>query len=232
LTELRPCPMCGSSDPRQLARQSFEALAGSLVNGYDVVACRSCGMTYASGLPSPEEFTSYYTGMSKYEHEVTSYFSSPEDHARCESVVDMVETGVANRALAVLDVGCSTGALLAAFKRRGFTNLEGLDPSPACAAFALRTHDIYVRTGTASHVADLPGRYGLVILSAVLEHLVDPLRALQDAWHVLGDDGLLFIEVPDVEGFGARQPGGVRHSAGPAADDVVPVHQAPGERLK
>ena len=203
MTELRPCPLCRSGDIREIARQSFEALSGSLVNGYDVVACRSCGMAYASGLPSPEEFTSYYTGMSRYEHEVTSYFSSPEDQARCDSIVDMVESSKADRQLPVLDVGCSTGALLAAFKRRGYASLEGLDPSPACAAFARRTHDIFVRTGTASDVATLPDRYGLLILSAVLEHLVDPLQALQDAWQVLDDDGLLFIEVPDVEGFAA-----------------------------
>ena len=121
MTDPRLCPICRSSDARHLARQSFEALSGSLVNDYDVVCCRSCGMTYASGLPSPEEFTHYYTSMSRYEDEVTSYFSSPEDQARCDVVVDMVEKSVTDRALAVLDVGCSTGALLAAFKRRGYT---------------------------------------------------------------------------------------------------------------
>ena len=139
--------------------------------------------------------------MSKYEHAVTSYFSSPEDEARCDSVVDMVDAIEPDRSLAILDVGCSTGALLAAFKRRGYTDLEGLDPSPACGTVARDTHDILVRTGTAADVATLPRRFGLLILSAVLEHLVDPLQALRDAWQVLGADGLLFVEGPDVEGF-------------------------------
>ena len=65
-----------------------------------------------------------------------------------------------------------------------------------------------VRTGTAADVPRLPRRYGLVILSAVLEHLLDPLQTLRDAWTVVADGGLLFVEVPDVEGFAssARAP--------------------------
>ena len=173
------------------------------MNGYDVVCCQTCGMAYASGLPTPEEFSSYYTGMSKYESAISSYASSPEDQARCETIVDMVEATVSDRAIAVLDIGCSTGALLAAFKRRGYTDPEGLDPSPACATIAWEMHGIPVRTGTAADVAALPRRYGLVILSAVLEHLLDPLQTLRDVWQVLDDKGFLFIEVPDVGGFAA-----------------------------
>ena len=58
--------------------------------------------------------------------------------------------------------------------------------------------------GFAGDVTDLERRYGLVLLSAVLEHLLDPVQTLRD---VLGTysmtGGLLFVEVPDVEGFSA-----------------------------
>jgi SAM-dependent methyltransferase len=186
-----------------VARQSFESLAGSLVNGYDVVCCRACGFAFAAGLPDSEAFASYYSGMSKYEQEATSYVASPEDRLRCESIVDLVDPHADARDIAVLDVGCSTGALLAAFKRRGYASVEGLDPSPACAVVARQTHRIKVRTGTAADISGLPGRYGLVILSAVLEHLLDPRQTLRDAWHVLVENGLLFVEVPDLEAFAA-----------------------------
>jgi 2-polyprenyl-3-methyl-5-hydroxy-6-metoxy-1,4-benzoquinol methylase len=140
--------------------------------------------------------------MSKYES-ATSYFNTPEDRARCESIVDLVDPAVPNREVAILDIGCSTGALLHAFKRRGYEAVEGLDPSPGCSIYARDVYGITVRTGTAAAVADLPGRYGLVILSAVLEHLVDPRQALRDVWGVMHDGALLFVEVPDVEGFAA-----------------------------
>lgn len=201
-SEQRACPLCGALEAGLLTQQSFEELPGrSLVDGYAVMCCGICGFAFASGLPGPEDFARYYTDMSKYEHSATSGFTSPEDQRRCESIVDLVDAHVIDRSLAVLDVGCSTGALLAAFKCRGYANVEGLDPSPACAVSARQAHDIIVRTGVAGDLANLPRRYGLLLLSAVLEHLLDPLQVLRDARNVLSGDGLLFIEVPDVEGF-------------------------------
>ena len=199
----RLCPICGAADARFHAHQSFEALPGSLVNGYDVVCCGGCGFTFATGLPSPEEFARYYASMSKYENGATSYATSPEDEARCESIVDMVRPLLPDPDVAVLDVGCATGSLLAAFKRRGVVDVEGMDPSPRCAVIARNAYGIDVLTGTTADIAGLTRRYGVVILSHVLEHLLDPVRALRDAWQILVDEGLLVVEVPDVEGFAA-----------------------------
>lgn len=170
------------------------------MDAYDVVSCANCGFVFASGLPPAEEFANYYESMSRYES-TSSYFRTPEDRARCEVVVDMVDSLEGDRDIAILDVGCSTGALLDAFKRRGYPDVEGLDPSPGCAVYARETYDINVLTGTAAHVPQLPRRYGLVILSAVLEHLLDPRQALLDAREVLDDGGLVFVEVPDLDSF-------------------------------
>ena len=205
----RDCPICGVGDVLSLAHQLFEDLPGrSLVGGYDVVCCRACGFAFASGLPGPEDFARYYSEMSKYEHQATGGATSPEDQARCEAVADLVDSYMPDRGVPVLDVGCSTGVLLAAFKRCGYTDVEGLDPSPACADLALTAHNIVVRTGVAADLADAPRRYGLVLLSAVLEHFLDPVQVLRDAHAVLVDGGLLYVEVPDVEGFAecARAP--------------------------
>ena len=193
--------MCGSADPEVIARQSFEALAGSLIDGYDIACCRMCGFGYASDLPTQAEFDRYYAGMSRYEDGVASYSTSPEDQARCRSIVDMVQSAGLDKGSAVLDVGCATGSLLAVFKDRGFRDVEGLDPSPTCAAIALQEHEIRVLTGSASDVPDLSKRYGLVTLSEVLEHLLDPIQVLRDIRQVLESTGLIMVEVPDVEGF-------------------------------
>jgi SAM-dependent methyltransferase len=204
LTEPRRCPLCGSQAQLRHYRQSFEDIPGGLIKGYDVVTCADCGLGYASGLPSPEEFTSYYTGMSKYESAASSYYTTPEDRRRCASIAALVDGIGADRDAPVLDVGCSTGALLAAFKQIGFSDLEGLDPSPECAAIAQEEFGVSVMTGTAADVSRLSRRYGLIVLSAVLEHLPDPLQAVKAVRAILRKDGLVFVEVPDVEGFAAE----------------------------
>ena len=204
MTEARPCPQCGAHDAAVLVHQSFEEMPGrSLVDAYDVVCCRACGLAYADGLPAAADFARYYAEMSKYEHEASEGVTSPEDRARCEAVVDLVDAYVTDRSRPVLDIGCSTGALLAAFSDRGYADVEGIDPSPACAVAARRAFGVHVRTGFAGDVTRLERRYGLVLLSAVLEHLLDPVQTLKDVHQAIDAGGLLFVEVPDVEGFSA-----------------------------
>jgi len=198
----RACPVCGCRDTEAIFRQAFEGLAGrSLVDAYDVVCCRACGFGFADGLPASEEFERYYARMSKYERQPTGGRSSDVDQARCRLIAQRVDAVVRDRSLGVLDVGCSTGALLAAMKEVGFLNVEGIDPAPACAALALEVHGVPVRTGSAADLPGLPRPYGLVLLSAVLEHMLDPSIVLRDARLALHEDGVLFVEVPDVEEF-------------------------------
>jgi len=187
-----------------LFRQTFEGLSGrSLLDAYDVVCCRVCGMGFADGLPQPEEFERYYARMSKYEHQPTGGRPSAPDEARCRSIAERVGALIPDRRTPILDVGCSTGALLAAFKDAGFADVEGLDPAPACAAFALEAYGVPVRTGSAADIPEFGTVYGVVLLSAVLEHLLDPRAVLYDVRLALQDGGCLFVEVPDVEAFAA-----------------------------
>ena len=205
----RACPLCGSRDVSLLFHQSFAALSGrGLVDSYDVVSCRVCGFGFADGLPSLSDFERYYAEMSKYENQRTGGHTSGPDQNRCRSIAQRVDALIDDRGLPVLDVGCATGALLSAFKEIGYTDLEGLDPAPACASVAREAHGVVVRTGSTSDLPHLSRPYGLVLLSAVLEHLLDPLIVLRDAWRSLRDGGLVFVEVPDAQSFagGAKVP--------------------------
>ena len=38
-----------------------------------------------------------------------------------------------NKNISILDIGCANGGLLEVFKLNGYSDLSGLDPSPACA---------------------------------------------------------------------------------------------------
>lgn len=58
-----------------------------------------------------------------------------------------------------------------------------------------------VDTGVAADLASRPRGYGVIVLSAVLEHLYDPTSVLHDIRDALFEDGAVFVEVPDVTGF-------------------------------
>lgn len=219
----RPCPVCDSMGPRRLIhRQRF--FEGVLGDGYDVVVCANCGAGFADGIPSQAEMNRYYAEQSKYAYEGSGGAESPYDLARFELIADQIAPYLPSKDARILDIGCATGGLLAAFKRRGFTRLMGADPSPACAAAVRRLHGIDARAATIEDLRKWNDRFDVIFMIGVLEHLREVKPALEiaagklagresgklesetsSAPHLASDSSYLFIGVPDVEGLaGAR----------------------------
>jgi len=94
--------------------------------------------------------------------------------SRRPEVLALVPPGVRR----VLDVGCATGELARALKQRGDVEVVGVEREPVYAAEA-RKHCDRVIEGDAEVIAagDL-GRFDCLVAADVLEHLVDPWRAL------------------------------------------------------
>lgn len=102
---------------------------------------------------------------------------------------------------AILDVGCGSGRLLRRMQRSGFTNLQGVDPyAPGDIAepgFRLRRAELQ----------SVEGRFDLIILSHVLEHLSDPVATLAMARRRLSADGTILARVPVAGSQLAREYG-------------------------
>jgi len=198
----RGCPMCGEDDPRVVFRQQFATVEQATpVAGYDVAVCNRCGGAYADGIPEQPAFDRYYREMSKYEYAQRGGAESEYDRRRLELIATIVAPHIPSASSRVLDVGCASGRLLACIRDRGFPNVTGLDPSPACAATARRLYAIDVRTMTLGEMAQSGERFDVVLMIGVLEHLRDLDRAFEHLRAVIADAGLLYVEVPDVTAF-------------------------------
>src|SRR5215472_1368506 len=96
----------------------------------------------------------------------------------------------------VLDVGCSTGALGAAYRRLNpRARLLGIEADPAAAQIAARRLD---EVAVVDVEADpLPFRLGrpidCIIYGDVLEHMRDPWAVLGRQVEALADDGTILI---------------------------------------
>jgi SAM-dependent methyltransferase len=199
---IRPCPVCGSLLHDVLYEQRFEAFAvGSITDAYDVVACRTCGMCFASGLPDEARFSEYYGESSKYDMSAAGAEVSSFDAKRYEAEARFIAAHVADRDGPVLDIGTATGDLLVALRNLGFTSLHGVEPSPEAARKARDLHGLDVIAGDARAAAAWSEGFAVVILVAVLEHLVDPTVALREILDLLNPDGILYLLVPDAERF-------------------------------
>jgi SAM-dependent methyltransferase len=146
--------------------------------------------------------------MSKYEYQNTAGQVSEFDRIRFEAVAETVLPFLPDRQVRLLDIGCSTGQLLALFKERGYPNVVGLDPSPVCAETARMLFNIPVWIGSLSDTPRLIGDgplFDCLLLIGVLEHIRDLGPMLTQMRKLLNPHGLIFIEVPDATAF-ARWP--------------------------
>ena len=200
LLSKRMCPVCLSKETNHLYKQDFNSCDLSLMKGYEVVSCSSCGMCYADSVPSQAEFNEYYSQMSKYE-------SSSEKSIHSQGVVEHFEKifQVASRYLKstdarILDIGCSTGGLLSVFKKNNYHHLFGIDPSAACVAAARDWHGI-IGSADTIHSFHSKDTYDLVVMTAVLEHLVDFDESLMKIRSLIVANGLFVVEVPDASRF-------------------------------
>jgi 2-polyprenyl-3-methyl-5-hydroxy-6-metoxy-1,4-benzoquinol methylase len=171
--------------------------SGSLLRGYDVVICRGCGFGYADRIPSQAALDRYYREMSKYENLEDGGRPSAEDVARFRAFLPAVQRAAPSREARILDVGCSTGGLLAVLRDAGYRHVAGLDPSPACAEAAQRLYGIEVLTSTLSALPRLGRRFDLLILAGVVEHVRDARPLLSSLPGVLSGEGTVLISVPD-----------------------------------
>ena len=102
-----------------------------------------------------------------------------------------------------LDVGCGNGALMATIRKEGW-EVKGLELSGFLA------QNVRQRLGIEVEVADFlkwtpsDGKFDLVSLRHVLEHLPDSIEAMKRINHLLNPGGYALLEFPNIEGISFR----------------------------
>ena len=111
----------------------------------------------------------------------------------------LAEVGMAaHETIAILDVGCNDGSLLAGLAAPG-RQLFGLDLSPECVELAVRRHGINALPGDVSR--GLPWRsetFDVVVCSEIVEHLYDTDAFFSETWRVLNKAGLVVVTNPNI----------------------------------
>lgn len=91
---------------------------------------------------------------------------------------------------AILDVGCGSGTLLKHLRDCGFCQLTGIDPF-----LEKSTHDREIQL-LKQNLAETIGEYDLIMAHHSLEHMPDPLSALQEISRLLKPQGICLIRTP------------------------------------
>jgi SAM-dependent methyltransferase len=193
------CPGCGCRQIRTLCHGS-DRLFGTTEKGFLVVECLGCRMVRLYPWPTPEELHTYYPENYWFDPGADTADRLAETWRRI-ALRDHVH--FARRALEesgaegpVLDVGCGGGLFL---RELGLpeSRVVGLDFSIDAASVAWGTNGVPAVCGALPRAPFPAGRFALITMFHVLEHLYDPPAYLENARRLLKKNGRLIVQVPN-----------------------------------
>jgi SAM-dependent methyltransferase len=166
------------------------------------VRCEGCGHVYNDPVPEAADLAAFYArdyrraykGAEKPRpRQIVRNFERLEDYyRRWRPLLEGRRR--------MLDVGAGSGEFLFLAQGFGF-EARGVEPNAAYAAYCREDLGLNVET---TRLDDLPAAgetYDFIRLNHVLEHLRDPVEALARIAGWLAPEGVLYVEVPNVEAY-------------------------------
>lgn len=187
----RACPVCAGRAAAPLFTR----------DGFDLVQCRGCDAVFVGQDPATIDFQQLY-GEAYYRggHDAVFADYTGQEAARRRSArrrlwaMRWTASGLPRHGR-LLDVGCAAGFFLAEAQRR--YEVQGVELSEWSSAWARERLGLAVFTGTLEQAALPAGRFDLITLWDVIEHVPEPVPLLAEAARVLEADGRIVLTTGD-----------------------------------
>lgn len=111
-------------------------------------------------------------------------------------ILDYIMKFISTSSDRILDIGCGKGVILGELYNLQYKNLMGVDP--------YLPHDISVENNywlLKKDILSLDGKWDLIMLHHVFEHLVNPKEILHHLNSLLTENGKILIRVPNVDSY-------------------------------
>lgn len=200
----RICPICNSGEYQKIENINFLLFEEHPISkGYDLVQCKECSFMYADIKASQNELDYYYSNISKYEDKQISTGGGYNvyDKERLEGAAKYLATIFNDKSINIADVGCAIGGLLEQLKKLGFYNLTGIDPSKSCVEITKKEKGIDCYHASLFELNESYGKYDLIIISHVWEHILDLESAINSLEKILTPNGFIYIECPNAMNY-------------------------------
>ena len=210
------CIICGNKDSNEIF--SVKELQLGLDEMFQYQLCKNCGSMQL--MDPPADFSRYYPNEDYYSFKMEmkelkkpGFIQQAKSgyilYGKNKLVGSLLSIGykipeqynwVKNPKTqpgdAILDVGCGNGSLLTQLHRMGFTNLTGIDP------FINEAHDYGPIKIFKKEIHDLNSSFDLIMMHHSLEHMLEPLKALQKAYSLLNKNKYLLVRIPVMGNYG------------------------------
>jgi len=191
-TVYQTCDLCGSSSFETISE--FDRHHKPLKTGL----CQGCGLIMHMPVPSEDEISAYYAHDYRRDYHGECK-PSPRRIMRAwnngQRIVDQIKAYIPESSQ-VFEVGAGIGCTVKSFETSGF-HASGIEPNTD---FNSYTRGVLHASVENINLYDLEANHSrdVVLLIHVIEHFVSPKRALKQMRGLLKDDGLLYIECPNI----------------------------------
>jgi SAM-dependent methyltransferase len=206
------CTLCGGNASVVAAKGTDREYPTS-EEEFTLVDCVACGLRYLNPRPSVNELQRIYPA-NYHAYNIRAPGTGTERrlplvtrlrHRIYSRRFGRVFNLLAGRtSVDLLDVGCGDGWMLDLYKLAARVPLRsyGVDFSPeVCKVAESYGHTVYC---SRFEDLDLAGRFDLVNLSHVIEHVSDPLLIARKSREVLRSGGLFVVETPNIDTLDAK----------------------------
>ncbi len=210
------CQLCGGSSFSRIAYVS-SANFSSNIQEYEILQCADCGLSTMNPFPSRSDIEELYIKEGVFSVQRANPYQRALSFSFLEPLYQKYGTDlrfIARRCsqLApgnkrVLDIGCSIGRLLNAFRlvdpEMELSDLTGIDIDPSAEQNAIPYLKDRIIIGDFPRY-EFDEKFDVITMRFVIEHLLDFNVYLTKAIQILKPGGVLFISSPDIGSAQAR----------------------------
>jgi SAM-dependent methyltransferase len=164
------------------------------------VLCPSCGFVFVNPRPRPAALLDFYE--SDYRVAYKGDIEPKVFRILRNGRVALQRLAELSRHLPetarILDFGSGSGELLYLFQKRGY-QAEGIEPNVGFARFSVREYGVNVHVEPYQKLDFPSASFDVVTSNHVFEHLDDPDEAFAILHRWLKPDGILALEVPNID---------------------------------
>lgn len=174
-------------------------------NGYSLLRCVNCGLVYIDQSDLNEDISQINKDIySDCEYNINYELKKEYFFKKSGKELDLIEKYILPGK--VLDIGCSFGYFLKVAETRGWI-VRGVELSEVTSKIAKDRYGLDVDSGRFEELRFKGEKFNLVTMWDSLEHFKKPVEVLGKVYSLLDKDGLLVLQLPNVESTMAKLAG-------------------------
>lgn len=203
---LNQCVSCGGENIRYWRQKNFQYTQGAKHKAFYIYRCDHCGTGFLNQPPDPRWLQAIYqfsgqalteaTSLDAVLARETAFPNCVIDAERMSDQADQYNTSGNGRAL---DIGSGFGFYTQALRRHGYATVSINPGRYENQVFQALNGDEPLTMMFEQYQTDQT--FGIVMMSQVLEHLLEPDRAIGKVSNLLATGGVLACAVPNYNSF-------------------------------